>query len=1190
MMGKVVSLLLSRGAGIFVGIASILLVIWFAGHYVGLDTITLKLMAMGAVIGVYLVYLAIKTIVQSRRGKKLEKDLVASSSIGSELQQKLDETLQKIRQSDLGQKYRGKSALYVLPWYMVIGPSAAGKSTLFSRSGLNFPLQDDQRFHLEGIGGTQNCDWWFSDEAILIDTAGRYTVEEDTQEWTEFLRLLKQYRSKAPVNGVVLALPVEELLLSDDSAVENHVKNLRNRIDEVVRELGVLFPIYVVLTKCDQIEGFTEFFADLSETERSQPWGAFLLDETEDKAANVFDMLTKRIQALTDRLFEQRWQKAELADNEQARARIHQFPYQFQAASDRLSFFFEKLLKVNPYHETPWFAGVYFTSSTTGNSTIAQVSDPTGTHFEQHNRQTASADAPSGMFVGRLFSDVILPLKKAVRGNRRRQRVHRWAKLGLFTSLAGISAFAGVTLTTVYNSNQAVVGEYSSEADNLVDRFNDTTSTPLQRLDALASLFTHYQNLQRVETLSPLQMLGQSELTDTHAEPMKKLVQDAITRYVEGQIAPALQNRLSGYNTEWVALGEVDRSTARASYYETLQTYLMLTSHSDFYEREQVAQSLARIWLDSFAGDDIQHVYDERLPELANMIALYLVETHEPRAQRQSEGVWLASADLVPVAQDNLRAKADEQSLYAQLITTADDRYDAVQINQIVRPKYRSAIVANNTVSGAYTRDAWDGYIRGRINSLAKMAASGDWVTGAAVADPGEIDPRKESELKRALREQYFFDYVEQWKGFIAGLDTPNYRDLSEAVNSIKALSDGEEGPLKTVFDEAARNMLIREVAPESNGLTDLAAKAQGSEEGETSVPEVPVIASFRSQASELFELLAPANDASGSALLADYTAELIALAGELEVLAVSADADKEAKDYASAILSGRGSSKQLYAGWIAINNRLDEASAPVRDMMRELMTDPLRRTWSGIVANAARSLQQDYENKLYGAYNRSLRGKFPFSANGSTSATFDDIDTFVGDGGALWAFVEDDLSPYVEQRGGSWRSRSWLGRSVSISSSFFAAVAKAEEVKNAVYSSDGMQGMRLGIYPEPARGVSESLLRIGNQEYRYRNEQQEWRTFEWSPELGSAEIMARGTNGRAPESLEESGSWSFARLLEQADVEFVSGRTFRATWTLGDAGNRYQVSFLLRAERDGSILNSGKLSGFALPRQLVES
>ena len=71
-----------------------------------------------------------------------------------------------------------KDYLYDLPWYLLIGPPGSGKTTALINSGLKFPLlRGAAPAAIAGVGGTRYCDWWFTEEAVLIDTAGRYTTQ-----------------------------------------------------------------------------------------------------------------------------------------------------------------------------------------------------------------------------------------------------------------------------------------------------------------------------------------------------------------------------------------------------------------------------------------------------------------------------------------------------------------------------------------------------------------------------------------------------------------------------------------------------------------------------------------------------------------------------------------------------------------------------------------------------------------------------------------------------------------------------------------------------------------------------------------------------------------------------------------------------------------------------------------------------
>ena len=215
----------SRATGQLIGLIAVLSIVWFAGRMVGLDTTDKKLIAMGAVTAVFILFIFIRWLWTKRSGDKLASEL-ASHNAGSsaeldEIKDKMQEALGSLKASHLGAGYRGNTALYALPWYMIIGPSAAGKSTLFANSGLHFPYSNSSELHIQGFGGTRNCDWWFSDQAILIDTAGRYTTEQsENKEWLSFLSLLKKYRPKLPINGVMVAISVADVLTSDFKSIK----------------------------------------------------------------------------------------------------------------------------------------------------------------------------------------------------------------------------------------------------------------------------------------------------------------------------------------------------------------------------------------------------------------------------------------------------------------------------------------------------------------------------------------------------------------------------------------------------------------------------------------------------------------------------------------------------------------------------------------------------------------------------------------------------------------------------------------------------------------------------------------------------------------------------------------------------------------------------------------------------------
>ncbi|MBJ3225202.1 type VI secretion system membrane subunit TssM, partial [Salmonella enterica subsp. enterica serovar Bovismorbificans] len=152
--------------------------------------------------------------------------------------------------------FEGKRFLYELPWFMVVGSPGDGKTTALLNTGLQFPLaeQMEQTSRILTVpgGGTLHCDWWFTNEAVLIDTAGRYARHDDggeasaaqrnAGEWQGFLGLLRKHRPGAPLNGVILTLNVADLTAQSPAERLAACAALRARLAELRETLGIRFP------------------------------------------------------------------------------------------------------------------------------------------------------------------------------------------------------------------------------------------------------------------------------------------------------------------------------------------------------------------------------------------------------------------------------------------------------------------------------------------------------------------------------------------------------------------------------------------------------------------------------------------------------------------------------------------------------------------------------------------------------------------------------------------------------------------------------------------------------------------------------------------------------------------------------------------------------------------------------------
>ena len=274
-----------------------------------------------------------------------------------ELQDKWKDAVDTLRRSHL--KKQG-NPLYVLPWYLVMGESGSGKTTAITSARISSPFAEMS--HTSGISGTRNCDWWFFDQAIIIDTAGRYAMPidsgKDNEEWQKFLSLLVKYRKREPIHGLIITVAADKLLNSNQEVLDSDGKQLRRRIDELMRVLGIKFPVYLLITKCDLIQGMTQFSERLPEKSLDQPLGVI----NQELSPNVPGFLDHVATILAERLRSLRTLMLHSQDKGQVNAGVLMFPDEVGILKPGLEVFIKAAFLENRFQETPLLRGLYLCS------------------------------------------------------------------------------------------------------------------------------------------------------------------------------------------------------------------------------------------------------------------------------------------------------------------------------------------------------------------------------------------------------------------------------------------------------------------------------------------------------------------------------------------------------------------------------------------------------------------------------------------------------------------------------------------------------------------------------------------------------------------------------------------------------------------------------------------------------------
>ena len=491
---------------LILGFVLVALLIWYAGplfefaEYRPLDSPTVRLWVIAAVIGSWLLF---------RLWKRFRAYAVSDQLVAAVLKQAVPEKAQpsaealKLRErfeeavSTLKQKRRSGHSLYELPWYVIIGAPGSGKTTALVHSGLKFPLETRGGRALKGVGGTRNCDWWFADEAVFLDTAGRYTTQDsdatsDSAAWSEFLTLLRKYRKRRPINGVILTISAHDLIVQSDAKRDEHVEAARNRLIELNRELRIQLPVYLMVTKCDLVAGFTEYFDDLSHEGRAQVWGVtFPYEET--RTGDSAEAFPAEFDALIERLNERVAARVEEDRDVRRRTRVFAFPQQMAALRDPLAAFVTDVFSTTRFEQQVLLRGVYLTSGTQEGTPIDRLLGAIGRGFGLSADVVApAAGRGKAYFVERLLKDVLIG-ESGLAGSDRRGEVTKAAvHLGAYAAVALIAAFGAVALTVSHQRNQAYLARVASDLAAFKKVPPITAAAPperlLQRLNAVRTL------------------------------------------------------------------------------------------------------------------------------------------------------------------------------------------------------------------------------------------------------------------------------------------------------------------------------------------------------------------------------------------------------------------------------------------------------------------------------------------------------------------------------------------------------------------------------------------------------------------------------------------------------------------------------------------------------------------------------
>jgi len=1124
----------------------------------------LRLAMIVLLLAVFFGILAYRIHKQRRSAEELAANIVVQepeddNSDASVLAEKMQDALITLKGS---QRTRG-DFLYELPWYLIVGPPGTGKTTALMNCGLKFPIAAHANGPVAGSGGTRFCDWWFTEEAVFIDTAGRYTTQDsdsdvDRKSWLAFLDLLKKHRTRQPINGVLVAISIGDILAGKQSDLAAYAVAIRKRLSELNNRLQVDFPVYVLFTKADLIAGFMEYFGNLDEDKRKLVWGATF--QTSNKKENHVAEVGAEIELLISRL------TAELPDRLQeepdpvSRVRLVGFPTQLVALKPLVTQFLNQIFEPTRYQTSATLRGFYFTSGTQEGTPIDRVLGSLSRSMGLGNAMSAvySGRAKS-YFLENLLTKVVFGEAGWVSTNANAVRRKLLLRAAAF-ALVGIVTFAALGgWMNSYLANSRLLAATNVAADSYSggntalitqDPIEDTDFQKIAGpLDALRNFPRGYANANDFVPAPETLGLGQHNRIAVAAS---SAYETALNRILRPRLVLHLEKRLA------------DLQDKPEQLYEPLKVYMMLSGDPAVpVDTALISGWMQGDWETLYPGEPNRPVRESLIQHLAAMLDSS-VGTFRPIP---------LNGDLVKATQTALARLTLAERAFALIKSTAHDPsvpdWTVVQHagpdTPAVFATHDGSPIESVGVPAVFTYDGFYKLFLGKMNAVMALLDSERWVLGDA-GGKDNLD-KQFAGLGPDLFKQYDEQFILAWSTELGKLKLRSFVSDAPDYNALRAAT-GASSPVKLLLESVAEetHLTVAKAVPKNGAVDALkkvgsdlatnipgrvgdmveigldAAKKSDGRGGEVGKPFVP--GAFIQEHFRRYQELA---DPAGGKSQIDGLVEQ--LKGLYQSLLDEQKFEQATKAHEDML--------QFLAALSTSASRLEP---PFSDMLKANMQEFEQK----IVVERATDLSGQMSGTIAQKC-KDATGRFPFVERSKSDLPMTDFARVFGPNGLFDAFFREKLADLVDTTGQVWAWKQSSKLSQGLSPTALLQFQNAARIKDAFFTGQGTSpNVKFGIVMKTlSQNVPSATFEVNGVKLESPFGVETRGDFEWpgrSPDGTASVSLPVAANG-TPATLQFSGSWALQRLLKAGTMR-QSGNKATVQFIVGGQEVTYQMSF----------------------------
>ncbi|MFT6986122.1 MAG: type VI secretion system protein ImpL [Psychromonas sp.] len=1061
-------------------------------------------------------------------------------------------TLKKLNFNGRG----AKAALYELPWYIIIGPPGSGKTTALINSSLDFPLAEEfGKGALQGIGGTRNCDWWFTNDAVLIDTAGRYTTQDshkvvDSSAWEGFLSLLKKHRRRRPINGAIIAISLQELLTQTEEERVKHAKTIRLRVDELMEKLEVRFPVYLMFTKCDLVSGFTEFFEDLGKEEREQVLGISLPDAPEPSQAPDFSKITQEYSNIIKRLYDRVLSRVHNERDIKRRSAIQGFPQQMENLQTTIDSFVQQTFVQNRYRLQPYLRGVYFTSGTQDGTPIDRLMSSVSSNFG-FTGGTINSPLQQGKsyFLGGLFKNVIFTESELVGSNRFYDKVIKWSQRVAYTSMAAVSVALLVFWTGALNQHKIYMQEvasYVAEYDNQLKNQSPWSSdlrVILPTLNALAKASLVYGQEEHP-------WLAGFGMYDTSID---QAANTAYKNYLSGVFYPKL--------IKYVEL-HLNKNEVSESLYNTFRIYVMF-SKLDHMDKQLMVEWFSTQWDQEFSQQP-----EDKQALKAHLTAFLATDIQAAQLNKQVLRSTRQHLMRMPASQ-RIYQRIRVQPKYARKVNILNEMGGAVRDTYIITP----AIQQQMMIPVLFTKRSYDEIDFSENSDLIVNISKEKWLLHDDTENEVSFIKDDLEQISNKVKKLYLADYNRQWQKIYDLLNVKPGKDLMQVNNILANFSDPIYSPIVAILNVTVANTQLSSSMAEN--LADDNKKGIAGELADFAAAKVnwtSVDKRYRDINVLLRETKRQPAPISTALLKISQMQEMV------NAISFAPDPGLKAFELVKARYQN-GSENAI----TALHAYAKNSPKPIKRWLTTLADE----TWRVILRSAHQHINNQWNNIVYQPYRESIAGRYPIAKNSKNDIALFDFVAFFKPNGNVDSFYQGYIKPFINTRNG-WGNKTIDNNSIGLSSATLRQVRVALEIKDIFFrqnSETPSLAFRLKPNSMPKNNIR-FMLEMGDDRISYSHGPKFWKKLNWSAnsEQSRVRIIFEDLNEQQHSETFE-GPWAWFRLLAQSKLTKTNeSSTYLVTYAVNA---EHKISYKIKAKSVKNPFEKQLMSLFKCPASI---